>query len=266
MTERENLIREIVADPENDTVRLGFADWLEEQGDPTTADRAWAQCIKLDHELRHGRSNLMQAEGERMVKILCFKYGGAWLGEAMKCPKCKGLGSYEEKVDPPGVTMFLSCSHCWRTGNLLSRREGYVSYGSATSPREVAWRLGFPSAVTCDPHEVWTVGAGRQYVPAPWARAVVAALPVVEFVIAGRFPELYKGRPGAHYVWEGAPPGEEFARTDRLPFPIIDGMNPPADALLCATRPTLGEALTACWRSAASWAKNWKPDNHLSKE
>lgn len=42
MTERESLLRAVCENPDDDTPRLVFADWLDEHGDP-----AWAEFIRL---------------------------------------------------------------------------------------------------------------------------------------------------------------------------------------------------------------------------
>ncbi len=44
MTDRDALIRAVIAAPENDLPRLVFADWLEEHGEPTRAEFIRLQC------------------------------------------------------------------------------------------------------------------------------------------------------------------------------------------------------------------------------
>src|SRR5262245_57198091 len=48
----QNLLAAILADPDDDTVRLAYADWLEEQGDPAQQPRA--EFIRVQVELAQG--------------------------------------------------------------------------------------------------------------------------------------------------------------------------------------------------------------------
>src|SRR5947209_5840340 len=52
MTSAESLLRAILDDPEDDTLRLILADWLEEHGQP--ADEARAELIRVQVELARG--------------------------------------------------------------------------------------------------------------------------------------------------------------------------------------------------------------------
>lgn len=57
---RSQLLREIAASPDDDTLRLAFADWLDEHGDPADADRAEfvrVQCELERLEAGHGGHN-----------------------------------------------------------------------------------------------------------------------------------------------------------------------------------------------------------------
>ncbi len=87
MSESDALLKAIRADPEDDTVRLAFADWLDEHGDGgIDADRAEFIRVQIEHArlssndsniLRHMR--LHDREGElwsRMLDGICLGPSG----------------------------------------------------------------------------------------------------------------------------------------------------------------------------------------------
>lgn len=90
MTEREAFIEAIAADPNDDTVRLAFADWLQEHGEE---DRA--EFVRLSYALAAGSQqvedlNQIPAELQRIRKRildLLRTRGPAWFD-----PFCRALG------------------------------------------------------------------------------------------------------------------------------------------------------------------------------
>jgi uncharacterized protein (TIGR02996 family) len=76
VSQEEGLIRAIQEKPEDDSIRLVYADWLEENGDPARAELIRVQC-----ELARGVD-----DGPRLVSLktrereLCQTNGPRWLG------------------------------------------------------------------------------------------------------------------------------------------------------------------------------------------
>jgi uncharacterized protein (TIGR02996 family) len=91
MSEQDAFLRAICASPEDDTVRLVYADWLEEHGDAVRAEFIRLQC-RLDSEdpFAPGRRALLRREwqllrqhGERWIREdgladMVFKPGSLW--------------------------------------------------------------------------------------------------------------------------------------------------------------------------------------------
>ena len=79
MASEQSFLEAISADPDDDAVRLIFADWLEEQGDP--ARNARGEFIRVQLELEHlpdddpRRPDLLREEQE-----LRSRHERAWLG------------------------------------------------------------------------------------------------------------------------------------------------------------------------------------------
>jgi uncharacterized protein (TIGR02996 family) len=69
MSERELLLRAVCENPDDDTPRLVFADWLQEHG-----EEAWAEFIRAQVELAHGENATLK---ER-EKGLIAEYGEKW--------------------------------------------------------------------------------------------------------------------------------------------------------------------------------------------
>jgi uncharacterized protein (TIGR02996 family) len=79
MTPADAFLEDVLADPYDDTPRLIFADWLEDQGGP--ADVARAELIRLQCELaRLPERAPGRAEREERAQALLGRYEGEWLG------------------------------------------------------------------------------------------------------------------------------------------------------------------------------------------
>jgi uncharacterized protein (TIGR02996 family) len=77
--ERRALVAAIIANPDEDTPRLAFADWLQEHGD--THDRARAEFIRL--QIRVARKNSPENEIEKLAEraaTLHNTHARHWLG------------------------------------------------------------------------------------------------------------------------------------------------------------------------------------------
>jgi len=76
MSERDGFLRAIAADPADDTVRLAFADWLDEHGDPDRAEFIRVQ-IQLGNANRKSPRHAKLAARERK---LLDAHQAEWLG------------------------------------------------------------------------------------------------------------------------------------------------------------------------------------------
>src|SRR5262245_12784273 len=80
MTESAALLAAIIANPGEDTPRLAYADWLDENGEP-----ARARCIRLQYESEKlppigAKASKAKKEEEALLK----KHGKKWVGEIAK--------------------------------------------------------------------------------------------------------------------------------------------------------------------------------------
>ena len=188
---RSQLLAEIAARPGDDTLRLAFADWLDEHGDrPDDAGRA--EFIRLDVE-RHRRwpdfARVREADRpttysdwERLAAVekRLLELGTAhpeW--SRCLCPRCGGKGTTE--TDYYGLhgerRRVVTCPTCSGTGDLFLRHVDDRTH--ATEPRTVKFARGFPDAVTCTLAEAF----GTDGTPTAWAIEVVRQTPVVRLVL-----------------------------------------------------------------------------------
>jgi len=115
-THREGFIRAICEDPENDSLRLAFADYLEESG---------------------------ESEYSEFIRVQCE------LASMTPCPTCSGCGLHRYKDFADGVANFsdsLPCFRCegkgWRDPErlyTLRRRELKLLAGTAGNLRRWKW-------------------------------------------------------------------------------------------------------------------------------
>ncbi|HSQ56299.1 MAG TPA: TIGR02996 domain-containing protein [Gemmata sp.] len=75
MTEREALLRAVCENPDDDTPRLVFADWLEENGEAARAEftRLQVQLAAMYREAAPGKEAV-----EKEVNRLWLRYGAEW--------------------------------------------------------------------------------------------------------------------------------------------------------------------------------------------
>jgi uncharacterized protein (TIGR02996 family) len=89
MTERDALLRAVCENPDDDTPRLVFADWLQENGNES--DRARAEFIRIhlplaDRERFYDWS--MSDDGAKRARELEKEHGERWLADV---PKIEGI-------------------------------------------------------------------------------------------------------------------------------------------------------------------------------
>ena len=208
------LYREICLHPEDDTLRLAYADWLDEHGDP---DRA--EFIRLQFRLRDWphRRNPDPYAGDLDLRPRC---GNHWCRKLDPCHRCvdwaKAVVRQEDLIAAhpewtvvpcpamggPGPPCGGICPACGGSGVLLA---GYhVDYAS-----------GLPAAVWCPLADVWRDGA-----PTAWAAEVVRHTPVTMFVMNDREPELYEVAGAHEWTWSRAANGAPLRHT--IPDAVFD--------------------------------------------
>ena len=187
---RSQLLAEIAASPDDDTLRLAFADWLDEHGDPADADRA--EFIRVQCELAplndladsvHPMA-MLGSDGIKREALLARSYQllsahPEW--SRCRCPECDGSGDQGKKNGHDG----LACPACGGTGDLfLTPRVSGASLTPPPKPRTVTFARGFVDGVTCTLAEAFAPDG----TPTPWAVEVVKQTPVVRFRMTDQTP------------------------------------------------------------------------------
>jgi len=238
------LLFAILADPTDDTVRLAYADWLEENGH---ADRAEFIRVQVELSGHVGRRPISLLAREEAL----LASNPSW--SQVKCPDFEGASS---------VTL---CEFCRGSGDLLRVarwRRGHRGRTKSSSRNPVFIR-GFLDSVACQWGELGDglfPVAGQVFSPSPWARALVKAVPTLtRFRVLDRGPSVYSTRPGEFY-WtrlntEVIP--SDFNRVRHLLPPVLwdrlDGYTYCPDPRVFARRyPTREAAHDALARAACS--------------
>ena len=182
---RSQLLAEIAASPDDDTLHLAFADWLDEHGD--AADRDRAEFIRVQCELAplndladsvHPMA-MLGSDGIKREALLARSYQllsahPEW--SRCRCPECDGSGDQGKKNGHDG----LACPACGGTGDLfLTPRVSGASLTPPPKPRTVTFARGFVDGVTCTLAEAFAPDG----TPTPWAVEVVRQTPVVRLVL-----------------------------------------------------------------------------------
>jgi uncharacterized protein (TIGR02996 family) len=97
-TDGDNLIRAIIAEPKEDTPRLAYADWLEDQGQASHVARAAfirkeveLQAI-IDHDSLPHEKIIAECLAEE-IEALLKEWNSEW--SAVRCPACRGAGKIQ---------------------------------------------------------------------------------------------------------------------------------------------------------------------------
>lgn len=141
-TDRVALLRAIADQPDCDTVRLVYADWLDESGtDPDRAEFIRTQiagdrCSAFDPL----RSLALKARADELTQL----HRERWL--RVECPKCGASGSRDMYDEVGDLRATVWCQWCDGTGDI-----GGLSH-SCRNPAEsyyspVVWSRGFPDEV-----------------------------------------------------------------------------------------------------------------------
>lgn len=238
---RAQLYAGVCENPGDDSLRLAWADWLEEHGD-RPGDRDRAALIKHHHAMallgpgpictctwggarqacregcpfdawgRSGGAAYYDHE-ERAAEIV----GRHPEWGVVACPRCLSWGGARR------ATGF--CIACSGTRDLLTRTRRAVHDDRLDEFLKPVYRMGYPSAVPCTLRDVafmdttscrcrrpggCAVCDGRGYVAAPaepttWAETVVRTLPVESFPMTDRTPGN-----GGDLQWDDADRPSDF--------------------------------------------------------
>lgn len=251
MTDGDALFANVIADPDDDTVRLVYADWLGENGQP---DRG--ELIRVQVEMAAIRASGGGDDSQKGdIGTLLTDHGYARLRnrdeelreahpewDSVLCQECHGLCDYRDTH----LGRAPACHTCRGTLDMLVR---YHQFDEPTSmvmfeARPHGWRRGFVESVEIGGWETWqpTQASGyTQYVPSRYAKALVDVMPMLrELELTAAVPGLslpaeprwYSG--GPQFVWErdmsgyaGFAPVEP--RTSVLPgwlFDLLEGGTP----------------------------------------
>jgi len=177
------LLFAILADPTDDTVRLAYADWLEENGH---AGRAEFIRVQIELSGRVGRHPISLLAREASL----LAANPSW--SQVRCPDFEGSDG-------------ALCAFCRGAGDLLRVarwRRGHRGRTKSSSRNPVFIR-GFLDSVACQWGELGDglfPVAGQVFSPSPWARALVKAMPTLtRLVVMDMEPGVYGTRPGEYY-------------------------------------------------------------------
>ena len=129
------LLKAIIANPDEDTPRLVYADWLQENGDDERAEfiRVQVQLSRTEYpDLRARESVLLGAHRERWLRVLCPACGGSGFNAEIDwpasngCMTCNGsgdIGGLTESVHPTTFARgFLDCVEGCRLADVFGRK------------------------------------------------------------------------------------------------------------------------------------------------
>lgn len=184
MTDREALLRAVIANPLDDTPRLVMADWLDEHGEAELAEFIRLQCGPLGQVLEphvcgfaHGTNACWVCKQRQRERSLLVENVGRWI------PPIVGLAIWDNAYvrDTPRYGWLMKTAH---SGGQQIRTE---------------FSRGFPSKVTLPDLAAWE----------RWGESIVRAAPVVEIVVSelepyqepGRHPRFFWQDAGGAVVW-----------------------------------------------------------------
>jgi uncharacterized protein (TIGR02996 family) len=117
MTQDQSFFKAVIDQPDNDTLRLVYADWLEEQSDPRS------QFLRLEAELRTLPADSLRARLKRArLRQLRSRCDPAWLAQMdrTRIENCNRLTllvcpQQWEKLRPTGEPDVRFCETCRKT-------------------------------------------------------------------------------------------------------------------------------------------------------
>lgn len=226
----------ICAEPDDDTRRLAFADWCDENGDPNRAEFIRVQCriargFTVGDYCIHLHNNpcrCLACVTTARSDTLLAKHKATWIRGPV-CDQCRGSGQYAE-----GVPAKEECRHCFGTGDsgglLWKFWYGLGVGGYDGELVRVEFKRGFPDSVkvpllgdVCD-HRCPRCGAGvseasqaengsmfcgcgadLKWLPTSWLSAVLRDHPVVSVVMLAN--DRYLSAPeytGNGFIWRSS--------------------------------------------------------------
>jgi uncharacterized protein (TIGR02996 family) len=254
------LLAAIHANPDEDTPRLLYADWCDENGEH---DRA--ELIRVQHE-RHQRYPSYQVgltvdgatrkllDRERELLAAHPEWSRA------TCPACRGSGFEKGRRGANGYYVQPRCPTCGGSGDLLKTWPHPVEGKAAYRP--LSWRCGFPDSVTVPRlADVWDDRLNLSDTdppgPTPWAVAVVRAVPLTRIIPADRVP-YWNGAAHCWFIDGRSRPSELVPRSAVLPPPVFDAIEQPWSGV--GTRwkgkSTAAAGVDALGRTLAALARN----------
>ncbi len=98
MNEREALLRAICDTPDDDTPRLVFADWLQENGDEARAEFIRVSCAMRTPDLPDAEFRAMSTRAEHLRRA----HGADWKYELPQMPRSV-IYATQHRYTPPGL-------------------------------------------------------------------------------------------------------------------------------------------------------------------
>jgi uncharacterized protein (TIGR02996 family) len=143
MNERDAFIAAIIEQPECDTRRLAFADWLDEHGEPERAEfvrvqvelsRLWSGGVVVAGSKGNAKRNVELQARERELEVSLSKW---------KCTYCDGKGGWQRVGG--GWEGAPKCPACDGMKDLL--RTHLINAGGMDGQLPLTWRAGYPLTV-----------------------------------------------------------------------------------------------------------------------
>lgn len=180
MDDGVSLMRAIVAQPEEDTPRLMYADYLQELGGKVNYRRAEFIRLQIEAAKMPMTCSKREAEDKRLSV--------SWAGEYYPMPRCRC-----ESCRIARRLLKLSCPDT--VMDFIDSMREFEAPESAYSTR---WVRGFPQCVRCDYDHIVSVKhnwQGRWQVVQDWALKAVRVHPITEFDVSGNaFQRLMQRR------------------------------------------------------------------------
>lgn len=261
-TDRQAFLDAIIREPDDDTTRLVFADFLDEHGEPDRAEFIRVQC-ELERIGRRCPFTVVTHVAERsnirpqFPPVSKPKQPCGW------CPVCKSLqrerellARHEADWRRAGActrcqavgNRWLMCNNCYGTGDRGGLLRTTYSNEVKKAPLKVEFRRGFPHRVMVPQltDALHPVENGRDVFgqaehdlkPTPWLSAVLRHHPVQEVVSLDKTPYWN----GASHVWyreNRRYPSDSAPAVAELPDALFDAIDRPGYEIL---RRAKGEA------------------------
>jgi uncharacterized protein (TIGR02996 family) len=202
VSDGDALLHAILDDPADDTPRLVYADWLEENGD--ASGRLRAEFIRLQMEL----AQIVPGPDDhaKAYRLLTRRRKGAPVRMRARTPATL-LMRHALLLSPERFCEWFGLPGEPGTRGLsVSGSQVWVSYGKGRPPWTLTLRRGFLESVTL-PAEAWLAHGP----------ALCALHPVTEVRLAGKEPARV-GEVGVWYRFDG---GEREEEADDLPPPPL---------------------------------------------